>query len=236
MSIRRPPIPPSIARPPLASIPVVAVPPPPSDAEWQAIADRHKAAKYRLDKFIEDEGKCLWKERSYPVDIILPLFSGNPVGTDGYPVSIGVINVDLGSTFYVLGIESSYTVTGTLLEDGVGDAGGAVVSPGSKATLTLPETIRPFVFDYTWTIRDSATDRDWCNVPIPSGVIRTGNLGYFNAGGQARVAGGTKITVTINPTLFNNNSATANVCGLDQLDSHSLQLVLTGIEVKDGVM
>ena len=234
MSIRRPPIPPRVARPPLASISTVAVPPPPSDEEWQAIADRHKAAKDKLDKFIADGEKCLWKERAYPVDIPLPLFSGT-VANGGYPVSIGVINIDLGSTFYVLGIESSYTITGKLLEDGVGDGNTppGILVAGSPATLTLPETIRPWVFDFTWTIRDSATDRDWCNVPLPSGVIRTGNLGYSNAGGQARVAGGTKVTVTINPTRF---VTTNNLSGLYDIDSHSLQFVFTGIEVKDGAL
>lgn len=224
MSIRRPPI------PPVASIPAIAVPPPPSDGEWQAIVDRHKAARERLDKFIADEDKCLWRERSYPVDVPLPLFSGSANG--GYPVSIGVINIDLGSTFYVLGIESSYTVTGTLLEDGFSN-GVTVIYAGSKATLTLPETIRPAIFDYTWTIRDSATDRDWCNVPLPSAVIRTGNMGYFGVAAQARVAGGTKVTVTINPTLFNQSS---QLSGLYNFDSHSLQFVLTGIEVKDGAL
>lgn len=232
MSIRRPPIPPSF-KPPLASIPTAPVAPPaPSAAEWQAIAARHKAAKDKLDKFIEDQDKCLWKERVYPVDIVLPLFSGTN-NTSGYPVSIGVINIELGSTFYVLGVEASYTVTGTLLEDGVGDNMGGVIYAGSPATLTVPETLRPFIMDYTWTIRDSATDRDWCNVPIPSGVLRTGNRGYFNANAQARVAGGTKVTITVNQTFFDQNSKQS---GLYELKSHSLQFVLTGVEVKDGAL
>ena len=178
---------------------------------------------------IEDSGKCLWYERAYPVDIVLPLFSGT-VADGGYPVSVGIINIELGATFYVLGVEASYSATGTLIEDG-----NQFATPpfdGSPATLTVPETIRASIFDYTWTIRDSATDRDWCNAPVPSGVLRTGNLGMYGQNAQARVAGGTKITVTINPTYFSNNS----LCGLNSITSHSLQFVFTGIEVKDGAL
>lgn len=231
MSIRRPPFVPGPV-PPLASIPTVSVPPPPTEAEWQAIVARHKAATDRLDKFIEEGDKCLWWERAYPVDIELPLFSGAS-GDGGYPVSIGVINIELGSTFYVLGVESSYSVTGTLIEDGYPAFPPNPAFDGSPATLTVPETLRPFIMDYTWTIRDNATDRDWCNVPVPSAVLRSGNLGCFNQNAQARMAGGTKVTITVNQNYFNASSVES---GLKTISSHSLQFVLTGIEVKDGVL
>lgn len=162
----------------------------------------------------------MWWERAYPVDISLPLFSGS-AGDGGYPASVGVLNIELGTTFYVLGIEAPYTCTGNLSED------------GSDATLTIPETLRPLIMDYTWTIRDNAMDRDWCNVPIPSSVIRTGNLGMFGVNAQARLSGGTKVTVTINQTFFDKNSTAS---GLKTFSSHSLQFVLTGISVKDGVL
>lgn len=217
MSIRRPPIIPGPV-PPLASIPTIAAPPPPSDAEWQALVDRHKAATARLDKFLEDEGKCLWRERAYPVDILLPLFSGS-TNNGGYPASVGVLNIEAGSTFFALGLEAPYTCSGKLSED------------NSSATLTIPETLRPLIMDYTWSIRDNSTDRDWSNIPLPSSVIRTGNMGMFGLNAQARLSGGTKVTITVNQTFFDPNSTAS---GLKTFSSHSLQFVLTGIEVKDG--
>ena len=218
MSIRRPPVVVG-PRPPLVAMTQVK-PAPVTEEEWAALAARHKSASDRLNQLIASADKSLWWERAYPVDVDLPLFTGS--STDGgYPASIGVINIELGTTFYVLGLEAPYTCTGVLSED------------DSPATLTIPETLRPSIMDYTWTIRDSSTDRDWCNIPLPSAVIRTGNLGMFGLNAQAKLSGGTRVTVTVNQTFFDANSEAS---GLKTFSSHSLQFVLTGISVKDGAL
>jgi hypothetical protein len=189
-------------------------------SEWSLLESRRDAAMKKLQKFEDDNEKPNWINRAYPVDIDLPLFTGSSTA-GGYPASFGVFNVDSGSTFFALGIEAFYTCTGVLSED------------NSPATLTLPETLRPSVFDYTWSIRDSITDRDWSNIPLPSAVIRTGNMGLFGIGAQARIGGGTRITITVNPTYFDSSSTST---GLKTFSSHSLQFILSGIAIKDGAL
>ncbi len=148
------------------------------------------------------------------MDIPLPLFTGM--------AAQGVLNIDAGETFYVLGIEAPYTCIGVLSEDG-----------STPATLTIPETLRPLIFDYTWSIRDSGDDRDWSNIAVPSEVIRTGNIGRNEIMAQKRLPGGTKVTVTINSTFFD---STSQATGLSDFTGHSLQFVLSGVSVKDGVL
>lgn len=174
----------------------------------------------RLAKLQADSELPLWWNRSYPVNIALPLFTGTTAG-GGYPAASGVLNIDTGITFFALGLEASYTVNGLLTED------------DSPASLTMPESMRPRIFDATWTIRDSGTDRDWSNLAVPLSVIRTGNMGNFAVGAQARLAGGTKVTITVNPTYFD---STSTATGLKTFSSHSLQFVITGVAVKDGVL
>lgn len=189
-------------------------------SEWEKILSRREKAMARLAQLQADSEVPLWWNRAYPLDIAMPLFTGSATG-GGYPASFGEFNTDAGSTFFALGIEAEYTATGILAED------------SSPATLTIPETLRPLIFDYTWTIRDSAFDRDWMNVAVPSYVIRLGNLGMFGIGAQARLAGGTRVSFTVNPVFFN---AASTATGLKTFSSHTLQFVLTGIALKDGVL
>lgn len=189
--------------------------------EWEKLAARRDRAMARLAKLQADSEEPLWWNRAYPLDVVMPLFSGSASG-GGYPASFGEFNTDSGSTFFALGIEAPYTVSGVLAEDGV-----------TPATLTIPESMRPAIFDYTFGIRDSASDRDWMNTPIPSYVIRMGNLGMFGIGGQARLPGGTRVSITVNPVFFDAASAST---GITTFSSHNLQFVLSGIAVKDGVL
>ena len=189
--------------------------------EWEKIAARREKAMARLAQLQEESEKPLWWNRAYPLDIAMPLFTGTSSG-GGYPASFGEFNTDVGATFFALGIEAIYSVSGLLAEDGT-----------SPATIPIPESQRPIIFDYTWSIRDSASDRDWMDRPLPSYVIRTGNLGMIGIGGQARLAGGTKVQFTVNPTYFN---ASPTTTGIVEFSSHTLQMVLSGIAVKDGVL
>jgi hypothetical protein len=179
---------------------------------------RLEYAKKKLAQLEADDAKPQFYEHTYPVDIPLPLIDPS---SGAFPAAFGTMEVNAGVTFFPLGISASYTVTG-ILDD------------GSPATVTVPPSLMPLIFDYTWMMRDSSTDRDWGNISLPSSLMRGGNMTGFRFGrGHGRMSGGTQIIVTINPTFF---SASSTATGLAEFTSHSLQVELVGVEVLDGVL
>ncbi len=188
--------------------------------DWLELKKRLDEAEEELLDLEADPDKPLWWNRAYVIDIPLPLFINTAV--------FGTFTVDADHEFFVLGQEAFYSATGLVTET-------VDVSPvTSPATLVIPESLRPLIFDYTWMLHDSGTDRDWGNLPLPSSVFRNGNMHGLNYnGGQARLRGGTLVTATINPTFFDVNSTAT---GLSDFESHSLQIILSGIAVRKGAL
>lgn len=183
--------------------------------QWDKIAVRMAAAKKELEALQKDPDKPDWWNRAYPAKVTLPLSTGT--------VAFGQFTVDPGTTFFAKTIQAVYEVSGVLAEDSV-----------TNATLVIPESMRPQVFDYTWRVRDSGTDRDWSNLPVPSSVLRGGNVNpmvFLN--GQARIRGGARVQFTVNPTFFDSTSTST---GVQTVSNHSLTFVLTGVAVRDGVL
>lgn len=188
-------------------------------AAREKIMARLAYARKRLGQLEQDDERPQFYEHSYPVDIPLPLI--DPSASGAYPAAYGTVEVNSGVTFFAIGVSASYTVTG-------------VLDDSSPATLTLPESLRPLVFDYTWMMRDNGSDRDWGNLPLPSALMRGGNMRGFRFGcGHSRMVGGSQVLITINPTFFDLNSSAT---GLSTFTSHSLQVELVGVEVRDGVL
>lgn len=183
----------------------------------ERIALELEAAKSQLAQLEADADKPFFWNRAYPLIVSsIPLMANN--------VSFAEFVVDQGTTFYAKSLEAHYIVSGTLAED------------SSPATITIPETVRSNIFDFTWMIRDSGTARDWGNLPLPSSIIMGGNINALDfMNGQAFLPGGSKVTLTINATRY--NAAEINLyTGLSAVDSHSLRVVMTGIAVRDGAL
>jgi hypothetical protein len=178
----------------------------------------------RLAALSDDE---LWKNHNVVVDIKLPIAVVNGAGNAAF----GSQTIDNGWEFYCVGPPSAhYSASGVLAIDGT-----------TPATLAIPESMRPDMFDFTWNVRDNTMGRDWCNLPMPSSVLSTGNMGFRRFNGQdgtelrarAKMRGGTRIDVTINPIFFNPASFTS---GLQTIVTHKLQFIFSGVYVKEGVL
>lgn len=181
--------------------------------EWDAVRARLERARRSFENVLVDEQSWM-RWRMFPIDIPLPMVAPD--------VATGTVSTDIGSTVFVMGIEAHYVVSGTLEED------------ESPASITIPETQRTKIMDYHWMLRDESTNRDWGNLPLPSSLMRSGNINPFKfMGAHARLRGGTKVTATINLDFFTSSPL---LVPLVDVKSHTLQVILSGIEVKDGVL
>jgi hypothetical protein len=186
--------------------------------ELAAVEARYKAAEKRLEDLAREDDKPPFWNKAYLMTVPLPMFAPN--------AAFGSFTVDNGTTFFAKGIEAHYECSGELSQ--------LIPLNNSPATLTIPETLRTLIMDYEWTIRDNGTGRDWSNLPLPSAVLRSGNVqGMWFSRGQARLRGGTLVTITTNLSFFD---AASDASGLKNITSHSLQFIVTGVSFRNEVL
>lgn len=106
----------------------------------------------------------------------------------------------------------------------VSAVGTVIGSSSNKATLS-PEFN---LLDFTWRIRDTSTDREWQNTPLPRYFMASGLTTGLNMPWPAPLRPGAEIETTIVPTLV---SASALTAGFSNLTSYTVQVSFVGFEV-----
>jgi len=96
------------------------------------------------------------------------------------------------------------------------------VANSNKFTLS-PELS---IFDFTWRIRDTATDREWQNTPLPSYFLASGLTSPLSMPWSAPLRPGAEVETTIVPT-----QSGAAFPGFDSVTSYTLQIAFVGFEV-----
>lgn len=84
-----------------------------------------------------------------------------------------------------------------------------VGSPSSESGFPAPPaqkyTLPPIgcfqAMSYTWRVRDTSTDRDWSDSPLPSTYVQQSNVGGYRLPSWALLEPGTELQVTLAPTF-----------------------------------
>jgi len=103
------------------------------------------------------------------------------------------VTVESGTIFRCAYIESFLTAIGTAVD----------VHSTTNVTVqaTLPWDQRLLMFDYFWSVRDTGTDREWCDRPQPSLFGGGGYVGPLWLPRRVVLGGGTVIAVKIDPFI-----------------------------------
>lgn len=110
-----------------------------------------------------------------------------------------------GTTFYCTEIASSLRVIGQAL---IPDPPGVIA--GQSVNVTRPYGVgvsqagnaanyRNEIFDFDWRIIDTSEDREWQNIQQPAPFMGSGALSGMELPRAARVRGGSKVLVEIDP-------------------------------------
>lgn len=174
--------------------------------------DRLEACKARLRDLRQEPDAPLWKEMAYSVRVELPTITRIP--------AFGNCTTEQGWVFLCKEMQPNYEISGLLEEDHT-----------SGCTIQIPESSRLVVFEYTWLVRDTGSNQPWSNLPVPSWVLRGGNMqGLRFIKGHRRVRGGSRIEFTINPTVINLSSG---FTGVSSPTGHALNIALRGVAIRD---
>lgn len=97
------------------------------------------------------------------------------------------------------------------------------VTNSNKMTLT-PEWAG--TLDFTWRIRDTSTDREWQNTPLPRYFLASGLTAGLSLPWSSPLRPGAEIETTVVPTQAN-----PFIFGFDSVTSYTLQIAFVGFEV-----
>ena len=97
------------------------------------------------------------------------------------------------------------------------------VTNSNKMTLT-PEWAG--TLDFTWRIRDTSTDREWQNTPLPRYFLASGLTAGLSLPWSSSLRPGAEIETTIVPT-----QARTPINGFNSVTSYTLQIAFVGFEV-----
>lgn len=97
------------------------------------------------------------------------------------------------------------------------------VANSNKMTLT-PQWQGPL--DFTWRIRDTSTDREWQNTPLPRYFLASGLTAGLSLPWSAPLRPGAEIETTIVPT-----QAQTPISQFTSVSSYTLQIAFVGFEV-----
>lgn len=130
------------------------------------------------------------RPRRYSVDFTFS--AGNVEDTDTAGIGGGPqensVNVDVGTIFRCAYVESFVRVVGN-------------GSTSDEIQATLPPDQRLRLFDFFWRIRDTGSDRDWCDRPQPSQFLGGGAIEPLWLPRALPIGGGTALHVQIDPTV-----------------------------------
>lgn len=97
------------------------------------------------------------------------------------------------------------------------------VANSNKLTLAIRES---FLFDFNWQIRDTSTDREWQNVPLPKYFLASGLTAGVPLSRGAAVKAGTEVELVLVPTSSRTVSSS-----FDSIESYTVQISFVGYEV-----
>lgn len=155
--------------------------------------------------------------RRYSIDFLFQAGDVQPQERD--------VVVESGTIFRCAAIESFVTAIGTATD----------VHSGAPVTVqaTLPWDQRLMMFDYLWRIRDTGTDREWCDQPQPSLFGGGGHLGPLWLPRRNILGGGTVIFASVEPFLSQVSQTSSSFFRNGSVQQYNLQMSFIGHQVPD---
>lgn len=98
-----------------------------------------------------------------------------------------------------------------------------LVANSNKAT--LPPSVLD-ALDFTWRIRDTSTDREWQNAPLPRYFLASGLTTALDLPWPATARPGTEIEATLVPSILSQSTIL-----LSDITSYTVQISFVGFEV-----
>lgn len=187
------------------------------DIEYAKIQGAIESASKRIAAYEDQIGP---KIRPYRY-VVNMAYEGN-IDNDDFPSQVRIASVQIkeGTIFYAKRLECVYSVVGTL------------ASNSQAITLTVPASVRIPIFRFLWSVRDTGSDREWQNSPLPDSLLFTGNTnGFVLKGGHFLLSGGSELVIAVNASINTGGLPFTNV-PLTAISSHQLQFSFAGVEVR----
>jgi hypothetical protein len=176
----------------------------------------------RLERIVEKRAKTLAQleakvqqrtaPRRYVLEFDVPASSAISGATYRPLTRSFVVDKD-SSRFFCQDVVFSVAAVGEIT--GVTNSNKMTLSPQWQGTL-----------DFTWRIRDTATDREWQNVPLPRYFLASGLTAGLPLPWSAALRPGAEIETTIVPTQVR-----STISGFNSVTSYTLQIAFVGFEV-----
>lgn len=185
------------------------------DDVQQMIVNEVKRLERVIDKrakalaTLEDKSQRRTAPRRYVLEFSIP--AGN--GVLNQPVTRSFVVDKEASRFFCQDVVCSVSAVGTI----------ASVANSNKLTLS-PEW--EGALDFLWRIRDTSTDREWQNEPLPRYFMASGLTAGLNMPWSSPLRPGAEIETTIVPTF-----ASDVLVGINPVLSYTLQIAFVGFEV-----
>lgn len=173
----------------------------------------------RLERVIEKRAKALAQleakaqQRTSPRRYVLEY--DIPAGDDALarPLTRSFVVDRDCSRFFCQEVVTSVSVIGQIT--GVANSNKFTLSPEWTGAL-----------DFTWRIRDTATDREWQNTPLPSYFLASGLTSPLSMPWSTPLRPGAEVETTIVPT-----QSGAALLNFDSVTSYTVQIAFVGFEV-----
>ncbi len=165
------------------------------------------------------------RNRRYSIEFIFEALESESSPYDQGPPQERSVIIDNGTIFRCAYIESFLRAVGTAADPFTGDDVTMVA--------TLPWNIRLTSFDYLWNVRDTGTDREWCNVPQPSLFGGGGYMGPLWLPRRTALSGGTALYAQISPFRNTQPESSDDFFEGGTVSQYVLQMSFVGHEVPD---
>jgi len=173
----------------------------------------------RLERVIDKRAKALAQleakvqQRTAPRRYVLEY--DVPAGSDALnrPFTRSFVVDKDCSRFFCQDVVFSIAAVGEIT--GVANSNKMTLSPAWFGTL-----------DFTWRIRDTSTDREWQNTPLPRYFLASGLTAGLSLPWSSPLRPGAEIETTIVPT-----QARTSISGFTSVTSYTLQIAFVGFEV-----
>ena len=173
----------------------------------------------RLERFIEKRAKALVhledksQRRTAPRRYVLEFSIPAGTGALNQPITRSFVVDKEAARFFCQDVVCSVSVVGEIA--GVANSNKLTLSPEWTGSL-----------DFLWRIRDTSTDREWQNEPLPRYFMASGLTAGLNMPWSSPLRPGAEIETTIVTTL-----ASAGILGFTSVLSYTLQIAFVGFEV-----
>ncbi len=187
------------------------------NADYEKLVADIGIAQKKVEKFEAGMGPQARPFR-YIVNMSFPNITNAADSMVRMPLKIESFVTKTGTIFYAKRIECVYTIIGT--------------STATSQTLRLvvPNSIRPAIFRFLWSVRDTGSDRDWQSAPLPDAVLCTGNTnGFVLKRGHFLLSGGSVASVKVDASFVGTFPITN--FPFSAIAEHQLQFSFVGFEV-----